>query len=52
LFLSKGERTIWFSDSLILICEADFRKSTTSDEETGGIGSSPVLETMFNSIAG
>lgn len=43
--------TIGLSDTLVLVGKAEDGKGTTSNEETGGVGSGPVGKTVLDSVA-
>src|SRR5260221_12060676 len=43
--------TIWLSDALVLVSQAKLGKGTTSSKEAGGIGGSPVGQTMIDAVS-
>lgn len=49
-FLSKGMTAIRLNNTLILVRKTDFCQGPTSNKETGGISSRPILETVIDTV--
>ena len=50
--LGQSMTAIGLNDTLVLVGKADLGEGPTGDEETCGIGRSPVFEAVFDAIAG